>query len=338
MFLFLKSNSLFFFIITIALFSCLVPIKTKETENKSPRIAILSSPVLDNDTMANQNYKKSRIDANYVHWLEASGAEVVVIHPWWNEKQIFDLLTQKVNGILIQGELLPIDQNSDYFKTVEKILEIIISIANESGFKVPLLAIGHGMHLIHTIIAKENILQEHTIQDVAKPLIFDSDLIKKSKMFSNLKDYDFENLMNKPVTAHFSKFGIGLEKFESNYLLRKFFRVTSLVKDDNGNTFVASSEAYNLPIYGLQFHPEKISYDRIITHNIPQSHEAIRVSRIIGNWFVNEARTGNHNVIESVEELNKYNYINVYINFPNYEKGTGYFYYYENENISEKFI
>ena len=47
-------------------------------------------------------YTKEAIDGGFVRWMEASGAEVVVIHIWYSHEQIISLLKQ-INGVLFSA-------------------------------------------------------------------------------------------------------------------------------------------------------------------------------------------------------------------------------------------
>ena len=60
-----------------------------------PTILTISIPISEDDS-------KSRVENNYVRWLQASGADIISVHPWTSNEEIDYLLT-KVNGILFQG-------------------------------------------------------------------------------------------------------------------------------------------------------------------------------------------------------------------------------------------
>lgn len=48
--------------------------------------------------------------------------------------------------------------------------------------------------------------------------------------------------------------------------------------------------AKEYPIYGVQWHPEKPSFEWDEVLNMDQSHDSILFSQFIGNFFVNESR------------------------------------------------
>ena len=49
-----------------------------------------------------QNYTKEAIDGAFVRWFESSGAEIVVIHIWYTEEEIIELLKQ-INGVVFSA-------------------------------------------------------------------------------------------------------------------------------------------------------------------------------------------------------------------------------------------
>lgn len=65
--------------------------------------------------------------------------------------------------------------------------------------------------------------------------------------------------------------------------------------DDRNLTFVASFEARNYPIWGVQFHPEKNIYEWGESYkSIPHSLNAVHVGQYFGSFFVNQ---GNQQII-----------------------------------------
>lgn len=51
------------------------------------------------------------------------------------------------------------------------------------------------------------------------------------------------------------------EKKLADFKLSKAWRVLSTNEDKNGLTFISSSEHFTRPVVGVQFHPEKNSYE-----------------------------------------------------------------------------
>ena len=73
--------------------------------------------------------------------------------------------------------------------------------------------------------------------------------------------------------------------------------------------------AYDYPIYGVQWHPEKNNFEHYEGYNeLPGTAHGVLVSQYMANFFVNEARK-NHHKFPTQEEEDKhliYNYNPVY--------------------------
>jgi hypothetical protein len=79
--------------------------------------------------------------------------------------------------------------------------------------------------------------------------------------------------------------------------------VTSYGKDRDGQLFIASIEAINYPIYGVQFHPEELPYNQALNNDEVFSSNSIKISQMLGLKFVDEARKNSNSM--TVEELNE---------------------------------
>ncbi len=67
----------------------------------------------------------------------------------------------------------------------------------------------------------------------------------------------------------------------------------------NGRTFVASVENKKYPFFGVQFHPEKISYEwRTPLH----TSNALKVNRYFFDFFVNQTRSNNQHFNNPAKE------------------------------------
>ena len=69
-----------------------------------------------------------------------------------------------------------------------------------------------------------------------------------------------------------------------------------------------------LPIYGVQWHPEKSIYEWTSAEGINHSEHAVIVTQTLANFFVQEARKSAHSLPSTEEENNMliYNYSPTY--------------------------
>ena len=80
--------------------------------------------------------------------------------------------------------------------------------------------------------------------------------------------------------------------------------------DTSGHPFVSTIEAKTLPIFAVQWHPERPqfdwTYDGKLNHNI----ETIQTMQYFSNFFVNEARRNQRHFLTTEEEMKAliYNY------------------------------
>merc|ERR1712110_688780 len=95
--------------------------------------------------------------------------------------------------------------------------------------------------------------------------------------------------------------GIEPESFAANKGLTDAFNVLATGRGRKRKSFVAQIEGKKYPIYGNQFHPEKIQFvHNPFDHHIPRSAHAIAGARHLAQFFVSEARRSNHKPTDMV--------------------------------------
>jgi len=269
------------------------------------------------DSKDDNVYTTSSVDAKTVRWLEASGADSVVIQPWMTEQEIDEILT-KINGVVFQSGSVNYAKHNDYVNVANYLFDKIVKLANVTDTNkttIPILGIDTGLRTIHFCAIDEDVSGNFVSLNRSIPLNFNSNFIKTTKLFSLLNNQDLSNLASRNITFHNHKNGIEPEVYDNNERLNKFFSISSLAKDENGNKFIASVEANQFSIFGVQFRPEVVSFERSSSLNVNHSVEAVRISRALGNAFVQICKNSNSNLM-NLEELSKYNYIDPYTSFP----------------------
>jgi gamma-glutamyl hydrolase len=259
----------------------------------------------NNEPDNSETYKKSKIRDYYVNWLEQNGAKAMAIHPWHTEDEINTILS-KVNGVLFMGGDRDVDLNNQWEKTGKYIFDKIIQI-NDNGIHLPLFGICQGFEVFISYVAETtDVLEKFKAWDIKLPVIHKPN-IKSSKMFKKFTDQDFKDLAEKSITAHFHNLGVSEDKFNKYSKLNEFFRITSLGEDRDKKVFINSIEGRKYPIYAVQYHPEKIKFDKIPSKAVSHKFEAIRIAYLLSKFFTNEARK-NKNVF-SVGERKNYDFI-----------------------------
>lgn len=294
----LTINTLKKLLITLALISTLTLCTSK------PIIGILTNPT-ERDT---ETISEAFIHPTYVKWLEASGAEIIPIFPWISDQEL-DSILSKVNGVFFQGGSTLLRIDSEFVIIASKIVKRIIKEKDENNRLLPLWGTCQGFELIHVVVAgSRSVLENYNSYNMLASLQLNSDANKTSKIFSLFSDQDIINLKSESLTAEFHHLGVGLNDYKIFPDLDVFLKQTSFAYDKDGKLYVATIEAKNYPIYAVQFHPEKTSFDRNTTDSIPQGIDAVRVSHNFSNFFVNVARSNTNKMTE--EDFKKYGLIN----------------------------
>ena len=275
-----------------------------------PTILTLSIPISEDDTNS-----KSRVENNYVRWLQSSGADLISVHPWTKNEEI-DFLLKKVNGVLLQGNPHKLDIHSNYYKKAKYLYEKLIEM-NESGTKIPLIIFGDDIPLICTIISEDNILinteLKYPIYEPSKINLFNVpertiilNEFEKEDMKALEKEYILPNNLNRVVS---------IKNFLSDFHFSQKFNVIATSKTKNGKEYVSIAEGKKYPIIMVSFHPEYVIYEKNQDFIIPETLHSIYTSRFIGNSFVFYGRKNVMNTF-TVEDKEKYGYIDPYGPFP----------------------
>ena len=103
-----------------------------------------------------QNYTKEAIDGSFIRWFESSGAEVVIIHIWYTEEEIIELLKQ-INGVVFSaGFRRPLKFEEPW----ESKARFIFDFSKNNS--IPIWGTCLGMQMISFFIAKdENIFGKY---------------------------------------------------------------------------------------------------------------------------------------------------------------------------------
>lgn len=287
-----------------------------------PTILTVSIPIFEN----NSNLK-SRVENNYVRWLQASGSDIISVHPWTSHEDI-DKLLSKVNGVLLQGNPNNLDINSDYYKVVKYIYEKIIKI-NDSGIRMPLIALGDDLSLLCSIISEDNTSinteLKYPIHEPTKIKLFSSP--ERTIILKELEKEDMKVLEKEYVLPNNLKRIISVKNFLSNFHLGQKFNMVATSKTKEGKEYISIIEGKKYPIIMVSFHPEYVVFETNDDFIIPETLNSIYISRFIGNGFIFYARQNVKNDF-TVEEKEKYGYIDPYGPAPQLYNGR-YNYIYE---------
>eukprot|EP00898_Chlorokybus_atmophyticus_P007704 jgi/Chlat1/7935/Chrsp68S07359 len=283
----------------------------------SPLIGILTQP-LGGETNSKKNSNASHpgnttsyIAASYVKFVEMAGGRAVPIFhdaPDWDIERRF----RAVNGIIFPGGDASLEENSTFFQTGKKLLEMAMT-ANDAGDYFPIQATCLGYELLVTAISQNHTLFENFhAEDDPAPLIF-LDQAANSRFFSHVPSYMLPELSGLPLAMENHELGVTPETFYSTPSLAEFFRPLSVSVDLENKTYISTVEARNYPITGTQWHPEKNAFEFGLD-KIPHTLAAIKLTQAVANYFVSDARRSSHKPKDEVElnDLLVYNYPIIY--------------------------
>jgi hypothetical protein len=303
------------FVFSILTIFCVISAVLNEEKNtRLPVIGVLTVPLTE---------KTFKIEASYQRWLEASGADTLAIRSHWTEDQILADL-KHVNGILLQ-DYFNVDLNSQYNVAVKVLLAAIRKSYTEGTDYIPIFAIGDGLQTIAALEAADpSIVQGLALEKTTTKVFKDGLLASTTRMYGSLSESELRDFEDETSSVHVHKNGLPL-KYSRTPTFLKAYKVTSVGKATSGELFVNSFEHWELPIYAVQFRPDKIAFDRD-SEFVNHGTAAVRASRALGNFFVNESRKNEHSCIIEL----KADAINPNKNLPKKDKDVTYYYEFEN--------
>lgn len=289
------------------LFLCLsfssLPFSWSAKRNDRPIIGVLAQEVFQ--PKPNQT---SYIAASYVKFLESAGARVVPVMIDQKPEE-YKSLFNSINGILFPGGGVSII-SSGYERAAKIFYELAIE-ANKKGDYFPVWGTCLGFEQLTYLTSGKSTLSHTNTSGVALPLNF-TDEIEDSRMFKGFPAELMKDLASEPLTENSHQWSLAMLTYNTNEELRKFYKVLS-TNTDGKIEFASTVEAYDYPIYGTQWHPEKNAFEWTRPY-IPHSPSAVKTTFYMAEFFVNEARKNFHR-FESEEGESKaliYNYSPVY--------------------------
>ena len=317
----MKPNSLTLSFLFMAIVYCgkiiSVNVKPHNTYNNRPIIAVMAQSTKGESF---EKFGQSYIAASYIKFLESSGARVVPIMNDLNEEDT-EKLFYSVNGALFPGGGVNLI-TSGYARIGKQIFNLAKK-SYDAGDYFPVWGTCLGNQFLSILASNDaQLLSRTDSENYTIPLNLSSNY-RNSRLFHDMPEDLAKFVSTAPTTLNMHHYSVLVSTFKENEKLKDFFRILSTNNDRGGTEFVSTMEGIKYPMYGVQWHPEKNSFEWTINENIPHQEMSIKLTQYISNFFVNEARLSSHKFQTPEEETASliYNYSPVYTgNMSNFEQ------------------
>ncbi|KRX03545.1 hypothetical protein PPERSA_12675 [Pseudocohnilembus persalinus] len=271
----------------------------------------------------------SFIPASYVKYLEMAGARVVPIY-YDAPKEYYDNLLTKLNGVLFTGggqyfdNSTTLGQNGHYI--YKKIKEL-----NDNGIYFPLWGTCLGYEMLMTFATDFELeLGKITGQ---KNVITKIQIVDEDSLFAYMPDQMKFNVQNYYLTYENHQQCVYEDDFYNDETLSDIFKLISISENDDGRNFVTGVQAKDYPFYGVQFHPEKNSFEWKVNAN--HTLEAVEMEQFYANFFVQQTRR-NIQSFKDNEELDKYLIYNWNPVYPKFKSDYNQIYFFKNYDKAQE--
>mmetsp|Transcript_35858 Transcript_35858/g.57164 ORF Transcript_35858/g.57164 Transcript_35858/m.57164 type:complete len:339 (+) Transcript_35858:254-1270(+) len=257
--------------------------------NDRPIIGILTQ-------FDDKNRSQEYIAGSYVKFVEAAGARAVPIRCTASKEELHTLF-HSINGLLIPGGSADLSLGHHFYDAAKVIFDLAIE-SNRNGNVFPIWGTCLGFETLNILAAGDNstVLSaggKFESHDYPSPVTL-TEKVSKSRLLEFMPRHILRAMQTQNITYNSHSQGVSPEIFLGNEKLDGFFDLLGTYVDKKGKPFVAMVEARNLPIYGVQFHPEKAPFEWHKPSQIPHEPEAIFLSGYFADFFVDEARCNSH--------------------------------------------
>ena len=208
------------------------------------RIAVLTMPA------SNRSHTYSYITEETVKWLRGMEVVPIVVGTDLNEAAA---LMRSCNGLYMSGGP---DYEPTYFLLARHLLTLAVHMNYRLGLYFPVWGVCHGFQMLVAVLGSVWPLDsldamKHTDGHLRRFRgSAGSRLLKAASVSQRRLLYAKESR----VFSH--QHGISLQRFLQNDSLKHLFRICCTSLDRDGKEYVSLIEGFDLPFYGLQFHPE----------------------------------------------------------------------------------
>jgi gamma-glutamyl hydrolase len=259
-----------------------------------PVIGILTIPVSKIRRKHNKNIR-SYLANSYVKWIEMSGARVVPIKFNWSVQKINSVLKQ-VNGVVFPGGDVDRDLKKDFLKYLQALKQIYNYAKTHKNFSIWATCLGfeflvmiphHSVDDIYNGYEKKEFIDNVDARHHQVPLILTNKSMFNKMFFNEFSKDDIKYFKNDCI---YMNHGYGflltnehIEKYKKN------FTILSTNKDKKGKEYISTVQSKDYPIFGTQWHPEKILFESL-DKNIQHDEFSQYLSKCVSDMFINNCK------------------------------------------------
>eukprot|EP00948_MAST-09A_sp_MAST-9A-sp1_P000461 g461.t1 len=234
------------------LISLLLPLVTlgEAVYTAPPLIGVFSHPL---------GSSSQYIAKSYISWINSGGGRAVPISYYATAEEITTLYGT-LNGFLFPGGSAALPESARFLYA-----KLTSTNDVEDPQQKPVLwGTCLGFEWI-SLLAGAPTLDSFQAENISLPLQFEQSAFT-SRLFTNDDKSDNKKIQNifanQNVTMNNHHKGIAPSRFQNTSTsLNTSYRLLSISYDKMGQSFVSSMEHMDLPIYGVQFHPEKNNFE-----------------------------------------------------------------------------
>lgn len=223
---------------------------------------------------------------SYQLWLEQSGAQSIVL-PGEGDEGDAERALAGVDGLLLPGgPTRPVQPFARHL--LQRAIQVGLN-----GSYFPVWGTCLGFQWIIEAVAGKSLVEigVYNASDLAANLEFHK-TTEPGRIWASANASMLHWLRRDEVVYMNHEDGVSLEHFRQNAYLTKHFDLVATSFDRKGLDYVAAFEGKTLPIYAVQFHPEKVRYQPQTPTfmNIPRSAQAVAEADFLSSFFDDQVR------------------------------------------------